>query len=99
MKKTLVLIWGVVLLNSCVSTDEKKKTDALEEQAKEMKCRADFSKQLYDYGTNIKLLANEVGLSKELDSFEKLVADSTVNCADRKKAWEDFKAKVNQASN
>ena len=97
MKKTFVLLLGVVLLNSCQSIDEKKKADALEEKAKEMKCRADFSKQLYEYGINKSLLAKEVGLSKELDEFDKLAADSTVSCADRKKAWEELGKKIDAA--
>ena len=98
MKKTFVLLLGVVLLNSCVSTEEKKKADALDEKVKEMKCRADFSKELYDYGMNAMLLAKEVGLSKELDEFNTLAADSTVNCADRKKAWEELKKKIDVAA-
>lgn len=99
MKKTLVLLLGVILLNSCVSTEEKKKADALDEKVKEMKCRADLSKMISENGTNIMALATEVGLSKELEDFNKLASDSTVNCADRTKAWSSFTEKVLQAAN
>ena len=98
MKKTLVLILGVVLLNSCQSIEEKKKADELAAKAEEAKCRADFSKQLVDYSTNTMALALEVGLKKELEEFQKLSADSTVNCAERKKAWEAFQTKVSAAA-
>ena len=94
MKKTLILLLGVVLLNSCVSTEEKKKADALEVQAKEAKCRADFSKEVYDYGMNKMKMGLEVGMKKELDDFQKMQNDSTATCADLKKAWEELGKKI-----
>jgi len=95
MKKTLVLILGVVLLNSCQTIEEKKKADELGAKLEEAKCRADFSHQIYEYGMNHMRMGLEVGMKKELDDFQKLSADSTVNCADRKKAWEELKKKIN----
>ena len=91
---TLILILGVSLLNSCVSTEEKKKVDALKAKEEEAKCRADLSKQIYDYGMNAMELGLSLGLKKEIDEFNKLTADSTVNCVDRKKAWEELNAKI-----
>lgn len=94
MKKNLVLILGVVLLNSCQSIDEKKKADALKAKAEEAKCRADFSKSVYDYSTNTLELGLSLGLYKEIDDFQKLWNDSTKNCADMKKAWEELNVKI-----
>lgn len=94
MKKTLVLILGVVLLNSCQSIEEKKKADELAAKAEEAKCRADFSKSLYENSTNTLELGLNLGLKKEIDDFQKLWADSTKNCADMKKAWEDLGKKI-----
>jgi hypothetical protein len=94
MKKTLVLILGVVLLNSCQSIDEKKKADALAAKAEEAKCRADFSKSLYENTANTLELGVSLGLKKEIDDFQKLWADSTKNCDDMKKAWEELNKKI-----
>ena len=94
MKKTLVLILGVVLLNSCQSVEEKKKADELAAKAEEAKCRADFSKQVYEYGMNATALALELGMKKELDEFQKMQDDSTAKCVDLKKAWEELGKKI-----
>lgn len=94
MKKTLVLLLGVILLNSCQSVEEKKKADELAAKAEEAKCRADFSKQVYDYGMNKMEMGLRVGMKKELDEFQKMQSDSTVKCADLKKAWEELGKKI-----
>ena len=94
MKKNIVLILGVVLLNSCQSIEEKKKADELAAQAEEAKCRADFSKQIYEYGMNQMELGLRLGMKKELDSFQKMQADSSAKCADLKKAWEELGEKI-----
>ena len=94
MKKTLVFILGVVLLNSCQSIDEKKKADALAAKAEEAKCRADFSKEIYQYGMNKLEMGLRVGMKKELDDFQKMQDDSTAKCADLKKAWEELGKKI-----
>lgn len=94
MKKTFVLLLGVVILNSCVSTEEKKKVDELAAKAEEAKCRADFSKQIYQYGMNKMEMGLRVGMKKELDDFQKMQSDSTVKCADLKKTWEELGKKI-----
>lgn len=94
MKKTLVLILGVVLLNSCQSVEEKKKADDLAAKAEEAKCRADFSKQIYQYGMNKMEMGLTVGMKKEIDDFQKMQSDSTAKCADLKKAWEELGKKI-----
>jgi hypothetical protein len=94
MKKNLVLILGVVLLNSCQSVEEKKKADDLAAKAEEAKCRADFSKQIYQYGMNKMEMGLTVGMTKEIDDFQKMQSDSTAKCADLKKAWEELGKKI-----
>lgn len=94
MKKTLVLLLGVILLNSCQSIEEKKKADELAAKAEEAKCHADFSKQVYDYGMNKMEMGLRLGMKKELDEFQKMQSDSTVKCADLKKAWEELGKKI-----
>jgi hypothetical protein len=94
MKKTLVLILGVVLLNSCQSVEEKKKADDLAAKAEEAKCRADFSHQIYQYGMNKMEMGLRVGMNKEIDDFQKMQSDTIAKCADLKKAWEELGKKI-----
>ena len=94
MKKTLVLLLGVILLNSCQSIEEKKKADELAAKAEEAKCRADFSKQVYEYGTNQMKMGLEVGMKKDIEDFQKLWDDSTKSCADLKKIYEELGKKI-----
>lgn len=94
MKKTLVLILGVVLLTSCQSVEEKKKADELAAKAEEAKCRADFSKQIYEYGMNKMEMGLRVGMKKEIDDFQTMQSDTIAKCADLKKAWEELGKKI-----
>ena len=94
MKKTLVLILGVVLLNSCQSTEEKKKKDELAAKAEEAKCRADFNTVILQYGWNTMQMGLRVGMKKEIDDFQKMQSDTIAKCADLKMAWQELEEKI-----
>lgn len=91
---SLVLVSGIFM--SCGESESEIKAK------EEAKCRADFSKMLYeDSGTKAILdMAESTTRSYEwlsqnnLKKFQDYVNAETTSCADRQAAWTEFKSKV-----
>lgn len=87
---TLVLVSGILM--SCGESQSEIKAK------EEAKCRADFSKMLYeDSGAKHYITTASSpfwGLENDLKKFQEYVNNETTSCADRQKAFDDFKAKV-----
>ena len=87
---TLVLVSGI--LASCGESESEIKAK------EEAKCRADFSKMLYEDSSAKHYLTTASspfwGLENDLKKFQEYVNNETTSCADRQKAFDDFKAKV-----
>jgi hypothetical protein len=94
MKKLLFMVFPVVLLTNCSNPE----LDKAKEKQKEAECRAEFSKQISDYGINTMVLGKELGLQKELDEFDKIHNDSTASCDSIKNSWERFQKLVEEKS-
>lgn len=98
MKKvffTLVLVSSILM--SCGESESEIKAK------EETKCRAEFTKMLYeDQGTKSVLGLAEspymgLGMEDDLKRFYEYVNNETTSCADRKKALNDFKEKIRLA--
>ena len=94
MKKLLFIVFPVVLLTNCSNPE----LDKAKENQKEAECRAEFSKQISDYGINTMVLGKELGLQKELDEFDKIHNDSTASCDSIKNSWDRFQKLVDDKS-
>lgn len=81
-----------VIFMSCGESESEIKAK------EETKCRAEFSKMLYeDAGAKAVLGLAESplwDLSDDLKKFKEYVNNETTSCADRQAAWKDFKSKV-----
>jgi hypothetical protein len=94
---TLVLVSGI--LASCGESESEIKAK------EETKCRAEFTKMLYeDQGTKSVLGLAEsptfgLGMEDDLKRFYEYVNNETTSCDDRKKALNDFKEKIRVAGN
>jgi hypothetical protein len=92
---TLVLLSGILM--SCGENESELKAK------EETKCRAEFTKMLYeDEGTKSVLGLAEspymgLGMEDDLKRFYEYVNNETTSCADRKKALNDFKEKIRVA--
>ena len=100
MKKvffTLVLVSSILM--SCGESQSEIKAK------EETKCRAEFTKMLYeDEGTKSVLGLAEsasfgLGMEDDLKRFYEYVNNETTSCDDRKKALNDFKEKIRVAGN
>lgn len=94
MKKTIKILALSILLFSCSNPELEKQ----EKKYEESKCKVEFSKSLSDHGINTMVLAERVGMKKDLDSFMKLQSDSTITCDSLKNAWSKFQDDVNKKS-
>ncbi len=87
---TLVLVSSILM--SCGESESEIKAK------EETKCRAEFTKMLYeDSSAKYYLTTAESpfwGLENDLKNFQEYVNNETTSCADRQKAFEEFKAKV-----
>jgi len=92
MKKVIFLIAVSFAIISCSDSGSQSKTQTKlqkeEMKLEELKCRAEFSKQLLDYENTTIMVASE--LPKEFKEFQKLQTDSTVTCDSLKNTWENL---------
>jgi hypothetical protein len=94
---TLVLVSSILM--SCGESEGEIKAK------EETKCRAEFTKMLYeDQGTKAVLGLAEsptmgLGMEDDLKRFYEYVNNETTSCDDRNKALIDFKEKIRVAGN
>ena len=93
---TLVLLSGILM--SCGESESELKAK------EETKCRAEFTKMLYEderIKSTLELAKSsymDLGMEDDLNRFYEYVNNETTSCADRKKALNDFKEKVRVAT-
>ena len=82
--KNFIKIYALsLLIFSCQNT----KLEKLESILEESKCRTELIQSISKNGMNTMVLAQSIGMEKEVDEFIKLESDTTVTCDSLKNAW------------
>jgi uncharacterized protein YaaN involved in tellurite resistance len=90
MKKILQILVIAIVFSSCVYPEKEAAMAAAKKKQEEAHCKVDLTKSILENGMNIMLLANQVGLKKQVDNFNKMQSDSTISCDSLKKAWDNL---------
>jgi uncharacterized protein YaaN involved in tellurite resistance len=90
MKRILQVLILALVFSSCVYPEQEAAMAAAKKNSDEAHCKLDLAKEVLE-GTNIILLANQVGLKKQVDNFNKMQSDSTISCDSLKKTWNNLK--------
>jgi uncharacterized protein YaaN involved in tellurite resistance len=90
MKKILQVLVMAIVFSSCVYPEQEAALAAAKKKQEEAHCKLDLAKSILENGTNIMLLANQVGLKKQVDNFNKMQSDSTISCDSLKKTWDNL---------
>ena len=90
MKRILQVLVLAMVFSSCVYPEQEAAMAAAKKKQEEAHCKVDLAKSILENGMNIMLLANQVGLKKQVDNFNKIQSDSTISCDSIKKAWDNL---------
>lgn len=91
MKKTIYTFSLCVLLFSCKDPQVEK----LEAQMEESKCREELMDRIITY-ENTDRLALELGMKKEIETFQAAMSDSTITCDSLEILYKEYQDKVHK---
>lgn len=92
-KKLRTTVISLLLLCSCethVVNEEKKNEE-------ESNCKFGISKEILE-SSNVTTLGLKLGLEKENNELDKVMADTTASCDSLQKTWDNFKKLVFEKS-
>jgi len=81
-----------VLLFSCKDPQVEK----LEAQMEESKCKQELMDRIITYGENTDRLALELGMKKEIETFQAAMSDSTITCDSLEILYNEYQDKVDK---
>lgn len=99
MKKITQVLVITILLSSCVYPEQEAALANNKQKSDEARCKMEQSKFVLEYGMNIMILAEQKGLKKQVDNYNKIQTDSTISCDSIIKAWDNLSDLVSKKSN
>jgi hypothetical protein len=89
------LLFSIAISIVCISCEDPK-MKKFEAKLEDSKCKSAFTKELLENGINTMLLAQEQGYKAELESFQKLQNDTSINCEELKAEWRKLSEKISR---